>query len=105
MVLRPMATRPLLVNPFEILTDEALREAAERTGYRVCPKVRIADVLKIDGSGIVDAEYRYALRAHFDFLVTSGERGLPEFAVEFDGPHHDSDLETILRDRMKEALC
>ena len=76
--------RPLLVNGHEINTDKALERAAEASGYRIAPKVRVADVLLISGSGISNAEYTYALRSHFDWVVTEGDERKPEFAVEFD---------------------
>lgn len=77
---------PLLVNGHEVLTDQSLERAASAAGYRIAPKVRIADVLAIRGSGLSDPQYSYALRAHFDFVVTESDERIPEFAVEFDGP-------------------
>lgn len=97
--------KPLLVSKYEIETDAALREVAERRDVRVCPKVRVADAVKIAGSGLSADEYGYALRAHFDFLVVRDAEGAPEFAVEFDGPKHDTDPDAILRDRHKGTIC
>lgn len=37
----------LLVNQHERLTDAELRAVAEKEGARVCPKVRMADVLVV----------------------------------------------------------
>ena len=65
--------RPLLVNGHEVNTDKALERAAEAAGYRIARKVRVADVLPIANSGLSNAEYRYALRSHFDWVVTEGE--------------------------------
>jgi hypothetical protein len=58
----------------------------------------------IDGSGISDREYRYALSSHFDFVIT-GHASNPEFVTEFDGPRHHVDLSTIERDAIKNSLC
>lgn len=98
------AVRPLLVNDNERLTDQALRESAEGFGYRVSPKVRVADVLSIDHSGLTDAEYSYALRSHFDWVVTDHDTMLPEFAVEFDGTSHLTD-DARRRDELKDSIC
>jgi hypothetical protein len=98
------SVRPLLVNGHEVLTDRELGRAAEQAGFRVAPKVRIADVLPIDRSGLSNEHYRYALQAHFDFVVTEGDERIPQFAVEFDGPMHD-DAKVAARDAMKDAIC
>lgn len=97
--------RPLLVNPYEVLTAEVLTEAARAWGARVSEKVRVADALKLEGSGISDDEYSYGLKAHFDFVVVEGESLLPCFAVEFDGPHHQTDQDAQRRDELKAGIC
>ncbi len=96
--------RPLLVNDYEVATDAALQDAASRFAGRICPKVRIADAVAIRSSGLTDDEYSYALRAHFDFVIAE-ESGLSAFAVEFDGPDHDWDIDAIHRDSLKESIC
>src|SRR5687768_15815483 len=98
------SVRPLLVNGHEILTDRELGRAAEQAGLCVATRGRIADVLQIDRSGLSNEQNRYALRAHFDFVVTEGEERIPQFAVEFDGPMHD-DAKVAARDDMKDAIC
>jgi hypothetical protein len=97
--------RPLLLNAGEIATDEALAEAAHRSELTVLAKVRVASALDIDRSGLTDEEYGYALRSEFDFVVADGEQRLPQFAVEFDEPHHLTDPTTIARDRLKSSVC
>ncbi len=97
--------KPILLSTYEIAADAALRKMAERYGVRVCPKVRVADVLRIEESGLPKDEYSYALRAHFDFVIADGDNGFPDFAVEFDGYQHQTDPGTILRDYMKDAIC
>jgi hypothetical protein len=73
-------------------------------GYRIAPKVRVADVLPIAGSGLADAEYSYALKAHFDWVVTQGDERVPQFAVEFDGASHQT-ARVAARDATKDAIC
>jgi hypothetical protein len=64
----------------------------------------MADALRINGAGLSPADHNYALSAHFDFVVGS-ERDPVSFAVEFDGPYHDSEPEQIIRDAMKNRIC
>jgi hypothetical protein len=97
--------KPLLVNEGEAEARQILEGATAQFEASVSQKVRVADVLEIGGSGLTDAEYRYALQAHFDFVVTSGERDIALFAVEFDEAHHDFDPDTIVRDAMKDSIC
>jgi hypothetical protein len=95
--------RPLLVNGHEINTDKALERAAEAAGYKIAPKVRVADVLSIAGSGLSNAEYSYALRSHFDWVVTEGDERTPQFAVEFDGSSHEIPA-VAARDALKDRI-
>lgn len=86
--------------------EDALRElnsVASPYGLRVNATVRVADVCPIEGSGIPADLYRYALMAHFDFLVTN-EGHVPKFAVEFDGPSHNTP-EVRLLDAKKDTIC
>ena len=92
-----------LLNYSEDKTFRELGGVAERHGLSVYPKVRIADVLPIENSGIDSELYRYALQAHFDFVV-AGDDHIPIFAVEFDGPSHQDPVQAK-RDRKKNDLC
>ena len=94
----------LLVNGYEEATHRILEDAASKSGARVFPKVRMADALDIERSGITPQQYSYALKAHFDFLVTTADY-TPQFAVEFDGPQHATDSAVIARDALKNSLC
>ncbi|QIN77503.1 DUF2726 domain-containing protein [Rubrobacter marinus] len=96
--------KKILVNSNEAATEKELWKAATEHGARVFPKVRVADALNVQSSGLSDEEYGYALRAHFDFVVAD-KRSLPLFAVEFDGSHHENDSKTISRDELKRSLC
>lgn len=96
--------RPLLVNEGEFRTDEVLREAAADLGYGIHTKVRMADALDIDRSGLSNDAYSYALRAHFDWVVTDLGTTTPEFAVEFDGDSHTA-APVRHRDALKDEVC
>lgn len=97
--------RNLLLNRWEQSTDSALNEAAERCGLRVMPKVRLSSALMLNGSGLSSELFNYGRLAEFDFVVADGEWGTPQFAVEFDEPHHLTDPKTLERDRKKAAIC
>jgi hypothetical protein len=79
--------RRLLINAGETATDAALAECAKEHGIRVFPKARGASALNIDGSGISDQEYSYALRAEFDVVVANAADGLPLFASSLTSQH------------------
>jgi hypothetical protein len=78
-----------IVNRQEEAAYRELQNLAAEYGYDVHVKIRLADVLRIEGSGIEDAFYTFALQSHFDFLVCDVRQD-PLFAVEFDGPTHGS---------------
>lgn len=93
-----------LLNRSEEVTFDRLSEATEESGARAFPKVRIADTLPVQGSGISSELFGFSLKSHFDFVVTDSEYQ-PLFAVEFDGPTHQSSSEQIERDGKKNAIC
>jgi very-short-patch-repair endonuclease len=97
--------KPLLLNQWEIATDDALAEAAQRCGVRVCAKVRLSSALDLDRSGLPDELFKYGTRAELDFVIADGTDAKAQFAVEYDGPQHLTDRETMRRDRMKETIC
>jgi hypothetical protein len=80
-----------------------LQTLAKQYGYSVHIKIRLADVFPIEGSGIQDTLYSFALQSHLDFLVCD-EKHDPLFAVEFDGPSHQGEEQRV-RDRKKNKLC
>jgi hypothetical protein len=90
--------KPIL-NIGEAVTFAIAEEVSKATGTRAFAKVRIADVITIENSGISDDLYRYALSAHFDVLVCK-EDDLPYLAIEFDGGGHSTK-----NDERKEKLC
>ena len=74
------------------------QELAAPIGVEALAKVRIADLVEIANSGIGNAEYAFALRAHFDVVIVRDN--LPILAIEFDGPAHDPK-----HDHVKNALA
>ena len=76
-----------LLNTPERITYARLSEVCARHVTEVHAKVRLADVLPIEASGLSEALYEFALQAHYDFVVT-GRDQVPLFAMEFDGPQH-----------------
>jgi hypothetical protein len=91
-----------ILNKYEELTYSRLSEVSQQNGAHVFAKIRIADVFPITGSGISDADYTFALKSHFDFIVTDRTYN-PVFAVEFDGPLH-RDQPQRERDHRKDSL-
>ncbi len=98
-----MPAAKCILNLSEAQTHESLRKIAEAWSAHVFPKVRVADVLSIEQSGVEDELYSFALKSHFDFVVTDQEFR-PVFAVEFDGVGH-LEPRQIARDQQKDALC
>src|SRR5262245_17813597 len=91
-----------LLNTSERITYGRLRGVCDRRAAEVYAKVRLADVLPIEGSGLRVALYDFALQAHYDFVVTGSDQ-VPLFAVEFDGPQHGESPQ-MERDAKKEEL-
>jgi len=95
----------LFLNAGESATDDALAAIADKNDVRIFPKVRVASILDINGSGLSNEEYTYALKSEFDFVVASRGNQMPLFAVEFDEPHHLTDRVAIRRDSHKNNIC
>ncbi len=91
-----------ILNSPERITYSRLREVCELHVAEVYAKVRLADVLPIEGSGLSQALYEFALQAHYDFVVT-GRDQVPLFALEFDGPQHGHSPQSE-RDAKKDEL-
>lgn len=91
-----------MLNVPERITFQRLNEVCSRHSAQVYAKVRLADVLPIENSAIPASSYEFALRAHYDFVITDLAQR-PLFAVEFDGPGH-ADPAQVDRDDLKEGL-
>ena len=82
----------------ERATYKIAQQVSQDLNVEALAKIRIADAINIERSGISNAEYTYALKAHFDVLLT--RENLPVLAIEFDGPGHDKK-----HDDLKNSLC
>lgn len=96
--------KKILVNANEEKTDKILCAIMEKNGYRVCPKIRIADIFEVNKKKLGEKKFFYALGAHFDFTVVDNE-GVPQFSVEFDGYYHDIDQDAQRKDQFKNEIC
>jgi ssDNA-binding Zn-finger/Zn-ribbon topoisomerase 1 len=76
-----------MLNSPERITYARLRAVCELHVAEVHAKIRLADVLPIEGSGLPEASYEFALQSHYDFVI-AGRDQVPLFAIEFDGPQH-----------------
>ncbi len=93
----------IIANRYEAEVHTIISEVAEKRSCVVYPKVRLADALRIDRSGLEADAYTYALKAHLDFLVVDSD-SLSRFAVEFDGPSHDNP-DRRRKDILKNDIC
>lgn len=96
--------RKRMLNEKEEITIDILNAVTSKYEAHVWIKSKIADVLNIENSGLSDKEYKYALMAHFDFVVADYDY-MPKFAVEFDGSQHKFDASAIRRDELKNNIC
>ena len=64
-----MRTRKRLVNHHEETALEELEALGSEYGYRISSKVRVADVLSIENSGIRQRLFSFALQSHLDFVA------------------------------------
>ena len=95
---------PILANAYEQVVDGQLGALCERYGARLFPKVGSKDVLPVRAGNLDAADRNYAFMAHFDFVITDESSGAL-IAVEFDGPHHLTDLQQLIRDERKNRIC
>jgi hypothetical protein len=92
-----------VLNSDEEATYERVWEVAEKNWAHVTFKIRLRDAIPVKPGDVSYADFSFALKAHLDVLVTDAEYH-PLFAVEFDGPRHETDMEQQRRDRQKNAL-
>lgn len=96
-----MRKRRVLVFQEPAVHSILLRQLTPK-GFRIYPKVRLADAIFKD-EYLSPREFQYFTRAHFDFLVVKDD-DTPVFAVEFDGRGH-AEPEAVERDVIKNRLC
>jgi len=96
--------RRILINEEERNAFTLLEEVLRHHNVRLYTKVRIADALDINNSGLSNEEYSFSLKGHFDFLVEP--EGQPvAFGIEFDEDYHDSDSKAQKNDELKNSIC
>ena len=95
--------RKLLANQYEATAHAAIQKVVEGSECGVYPKVRVSDAVDIDRSGLSNEVFSYALKAHFDFVIADKSSRV-RFAVEFDGPTHDTP-EGRRKDAWKNEIC
>jgi len=97
----------LLRTALALLSQKYVRSqyAKELAEARVSPQVRLADVIDVDRQlGHCPWRVRdFAFKGSFDLLVSASD-GQPLFAVEADGPSHQTD-NGRRRDALKDAAC
>ncbi len=91
-----------LLNYSERMAYRRLQEACSGRPVRLYTKVRMADAIPIEGSGLPNELFSFALRAHYDFVISTPD-DRPLVAVELDGPSHDMPAQ-IDRDAKKDEL-
>jgi hypothetical protein len=97
------AFKRIHVNEYEEWTAELLTKQAQEDNARVFSKVALKDVLPFETMDLPVELRRFCWTSHFDFVVTDAKT-TPLFVVEFDGPSHRGEVQTV-RDRKKDELC
>jgi hypothetical protein len=93
-----------LGNTSEFKTRKILEKALAGTGFYICQELPLNKVLDCDGEILKRQERETLKHSSFDFVIFNNE-SQPEFAVEFDGPHHCVDEKQQLSDARKNSLC
>ena len=94
-----------LFNTSEYKTNKILETVLRETGYTVRPELALNKVLQMDEDEVLSRPERNTLNSSsFDNVVYNRE-SWPEFAVEFDGPHHHQDAKQRASDIRKNLLC
>jgi len=97
---------PALLNASELWVFQTLERLIPES-WRVCPKVRMEDVIRVaagqDASTRASGRGRVKSR-HFDFVLID-ESARPVAVVEFDGPHHARSARAQRADSFKNDAC
>ncbi|MDD3106262.1 MAG: AAA domain-containing protein, partial [Bacilli bacterium] len=93
-----------LMTPREKALFESLRQLFSiSNAYRVEKQISIKSILS---NLPFDELFDYGTRGVFDFVVySSGVIEKVVLVIELDGPEHEEDEETIVRDKKKEQIC
>jgi hypothetical protein len=94
-----------LVHWKELKALDVIERALSQTPYRVCPTVRLSEVLEQEpGDRFVPGDKNFLMTSHFDFVVCRRRDTWPLFAIELDGPSHQT-KQQVERDVRKNRLC
>jgi len=96
-----MLKRPL--NHSEVITHRLLIKGLEGTSISVIPQQKLQQIIDPSDLPLTRAEYLYWRQGSFDFIAID-EDGLPNFAVDFDGPIHFIEKKRAA-DVRKMAIC
>jgi hypothetical protein len=92
-------------NASEQQTDEVLRSSFAVTGYRIFARLPLAKIIQREyGETLSKKDRNFLETSELDFVVANADT-IPEFAVEFDGPHHQLVDKQIEPDARKNKLC
>jgi Protein of unknown function (DUF2726) len=94
-----------LFSTSEYKTNKILETVLRETGYTVRPELALNKVLQIDEHEVLSKPERNTLNSSSFDNVVYNEDSWPEFAVEFDGPHHHQDPKQRASDIRKNLLC
>jgi hypothetical protein len=78
--------------------------ALAKSGWAFLMKIRLQDVLERDDLTKSDPEWTLYTTGHFDFVVCHTSDDVPVFALEIDGPSHQTPRQISL-DIIKNRLC
>lgn len=94
-----------ILNMSEKRTEDILRRALADSGYRIFARLPLTKVLvREKGESLSKADRQFMESSELDFVIANAD-SIPEFAVEFDGPHHQSNPKQTERDVRKNRLC
>lgn len=93
-----------LFNTSAYKTSKILERVLRDTDFRLYPELALSVVLDVDRDSLSQPERNTLNKGSFDFVVYN-EESFPEFAVEFDGPYHQTYETKIQADIRKNRLC
>jgi hypothetical protein len=95
----------IILNQSERHTHDILHSILANSGFRIFPQIPLSKVLNREfGERLSEKDRNFLQKSEFDFVVTDADSN-PVFAIEFDGPKHQTDKKQIERDIRKNRLC